>query len=478
MAYSTGTSTGPDDLLDKLRLFLIGTGWSVNKWDDDNTTYVAWSGLIGTGKRLHVQRTATDGTVMYFNLRSVNRGVIFGNYYNSTLKVSGKYYSEITGIGINGSTGYGGALAWDLQTGGPTNGSGASVGACITEISVSTIPAYYFFETGDTVVVVVEYETNKFQFITFGCLEKSGTYTGGQFYFASQCSYYATYRMLADLDYSERLVFLANLSLSQYGAGAVYHNADSVAGWRFLGAAGNSTSGYAGFIQGPAIGPYQSPTGAYSICLGAYAYTRSPNELNALAVLGQALLMTKRADGKFSFIGYPTGIRLCNVEFYAPAEELTIGSDIWKVFPAHTKEAECTNPHFGFAFHKTTGPSSSPSSTASHSPSSSRSASVSSSPSTSVSGSASNTPSVSVSSSPSTSPSGSISTSPSASISASPSSTPSASISSSPSVSISGSPSNTPSVSVSSSPSVSVSSSVSMSPSASISTSPSSSPSA
>ena len=148
-------------------IFLLADGWTVNDHSAD-----------GTGYRLHVQKAVDpSGTIMYFNFRSAI------SEYGST--ITGDNYNHIdlgrtTGIMMNGSTGYDVGESWHEQPGFPVSqdyGSGLSFGMCMSPMSTTAIPAYYFFTSDDSVHIVVETETGKYQFMSFGQLEKQGTYT-------------------------------------------------------------------------------------------------------------------------------------------------------------------------------------------------------------------------------------------------------------------------------------------------------------
>lgn len=354
MAYQTGTSTGPADLLDKLRLFLIAAGWTVNKWDDCNVTYETWTGLDGTGKRLHIQKTATDGTVMYFNLRSTVRGIPFGDHYPTSYQYGGKYYSEITGIAINGSTGYNGSLAWDLQPGGTLNSS-LSWGVCMSEISTTAIPAYYFFQDGDTVIVCVEYTAGKYQWLSFGCVEKQGVFTGGQFFSGSLNSYQPSLQILQTPFSSEQTMFLTvNFDSYTYANGALYLDVDSIAAWRASGDVGSTSSGV-GFRTLILPGLRSNDTdkvwnNSKNTSLATNFNTRSPNFYNALAPFATCYFLVRRSDENLTLLGWPKSIRLINMTNYAPAEEITLSTDTWMVFPEHSKLDN--DPTVGFAIKK------------------------------------------------------------------------------------------------------------------------------
>lgn len=350
MAYETDTATGPDNLLDKLRIWLAANGWSVNSWATDNTTYESWTGLIGTGKRLHVQKTAGDSTVMYFNLRSTVRGIPFEDHSSSQTPISGKYHAEVTGLAINGSTGYSGSNTWDKQPG-YMQSTGGSWGAAITELSTTAIPAYYFYQDGDTVVVCVEYESGKYQWISFGLLEKQGSYTGGQFVAASLNGHWPSYQLL--FDGIDKTSFFCR-AYSMRGDGAVYFNADSLAAWRSNGYMGSkSGDDYAEEIEFPGVIPnHSNPSYQYYNTINSFFISRAPNHYNALAPMVPIYVLGKRTNGNYSLLGWPKSIRMLNCLYYDAAEEYTLGSDVWMVFPGHSKSD--ADARMGFAVKKLT----------------------------------------------------------------------------------------------------------------------------
>jgi len=138
MAYYSGTATGPTDLLDKIRTALVAEGWSENDYSAD-----------GTGYRLHVQKVAqSGGPTMYFNLRSA----VAETGTTLTEDNDGGSDGTVTGILINGSTGYDAGEDWHKQPGYGTNpnDSDRSYAMVMSPMSVSAIPAYYIFFLGDS----------------------------------------------------------------------------------------------------------------------------------------------------------------------------------------------------------------------------------------------------------------------------------------------------------------------------------------
>jgi hypothetical protein len=289
---------------------------------------------------------------MYFNLRSTVRGIPWGDRQTSATLYGGKFRAEVTGLCLYGSTGYNAGLAWDLQPGGTLNGA-LSWGVTMTELSTTAIPAYYFFQDGDTVIVLVEYTAAKFQWFCFGCLEKQGVYTGGQFFSGSLGSYEPTFQYLSAPLTQTMFLTIAYDSLV-YGNGAVYVEVDSQNGWRssgYLGGSGTGT-GYKSLILSGVKANDSTKTSSNSgnNSLIALFFSRSPNFYNALAPFAASYFLLKRSSGNFSLIGWPKSIRHINVTNYNPAEEITLGADTWMIFPEHSKAD--ADPTIGFAVKK------------------------------------------------------------------------------------------------------------------------------
>ena len=333
MAYYSGTATGPTDLLDKIRTALVAEGWTENDYSADETGY-----------RLHVQKVAqSGGPTMYFNFRSAI------NEYNTDITEdndSRENYGKITGICINGSTGYDAGESWDKQPGYSTNSEDNDYSwACVmSPMSVSAIPAYYIFFVGDSVHIVVEITSGKFQFMSFGCLEKQGAYTGGMYFTASMDSDQPYIGYYGPSNYYHPMYF----SAYTYGnpAGAVYVDADSVASWRI------ATTNYE--IAFPCV-VGQTDNSSYSktgIC--SMFWSKAPNFYNNLTAMAPLYIFVLRDDDNYSLLGWPEGVRFLNCTNYSAGQELTYGTDTWKIFHADSLEDDPDNMYCGFAFKKET----------------------------------------------------------------------------------------------------------------------------
>ncbi|HUS74341.1 MAG TPA: hypothetical protein VMY06_14880 [Sedimentisphaerales bacterium] len=335
MSYQAGVSTGPNDLIDKLRIFLLAEGWTVNLF-----------AAIGAGYRLHVQKTAADATVMYFNFRSAiaETGTTLITEDNA-----GGSTGTVTGLLINGSTGYNVAEIWHHQPGKSIDAAAKSMGMCMTQMSTTAIPAYYFFtpdSDSDTVHIAVEVTAGKFQFMSFGMLVKQGIFTGGQFFsasFSSYAPYYEWFGVYGDSWYAPNY-FSGCRAGNKHGA--VYVDVDGTASWRM-----STGETYPEIIWPCVVG--QQANASYSKSgLASFFWSHAPNSYNAMAAMCPIYTLLKRADANYSLIGWPSGVRFLNVTNYDPAEEITYGAETWTVFHADSQQVTPLNMYCGFAFKK------------------------------------------------------------------------------------------------------------------------------
>lgn len=90
---------------------------------------------------------------------------------------------------------------------------------------------------------------------------------------------------------------------------------------------------------------------------------RTPNTFNELTVLFPLHTHAERLAGNvWSYIGEPFDVRGCNIQNVNPKDEITLGSDVWKYFPATAKTGPSvinifnstviSSGYYGYAFRK------------------------------------------------------------------------------------------------------------------------------
>lgn len=354
MSYEHSTASSMHDLLDKLRIFLLAEGWTVNQYAVDSQQYQTHAGLTATGSyRLHVQKIlgpTGDSEMCYFNFRSAERLVLFEASYTSSPSINSRYYGEVRGIGINGSTGYSGAGNWDKEPGAPVDTSNSKgYGGCITEIPLASSFYYWFFTIGDTVAVVVSPSTDEYQFMIFGRLKKTGVYPGGAFYVASCNGYHPSYSYWSTSggkfagNRTSLLTMSLAASVTAYGSAAVQLTLDGASEWRHNGYPGLGST-YASCIIPVQYTQYNDLTVSSDWrFIGWPALRATPNTLNAGCPMIPWHIVIKNAASRWQYVGEVEGLRVINCTPYAGGETFVLGAtggDTWMVFPQHRKSAD------------------------------------------------------------------------------------------------------------------------------------------
>ena len=282
MAYVEQSSVANvADVINRIATFAAANGWTVER-----------NNLSGA------QRTVTlckAGVSDYIHL------------YNTTLAY----------IRMRVSVGYDGALAPNLQP----NVSPES----FTTLEDGPYPKLFMFASGDQVWVSLAIARNaEYRHLTFGVLEKAGVYTGG--------------------------TYTGNTVWGQGDWGTI--------GGSNVGPLGNFGSGVASGHARVDI-PDDSRVNAFYSIGGTPAITAVTSDLG-VDLGGEASAMVLRADrnafsgrsilhpiglyvprtGSFTYyspLGVAQDVRLCSLNKLEPEQEITIGSDVYKIFPLVAK---------------------------------------------------------------------------------------------------------------------------------------------
>lgn len=282
MAFQTGTSTGPADLISKLATFAAANGWTVSP--------------------------ATNGSVFINAARDLYFGVAAGTFT----------------IFVKGATGYSAGATWDNQPGGsPDALSPTQVNDCGGPHKL-----YYFFGTEQYLHVVIEVVTNKFKHFVFGQLEKNSTYTGGAYFDGSFHDMTGGINTNFPDASPHRYLFDTFGNGATGGTGRIRVDIDGKTNnWMNYGSSG-AFSTESNMVKGATRTQYS---------LMAALQIASPNSFNQRTVLTPILIAAARGSGLFSLIGAPKDLRLVNMRDFNPGQIMTIGSDEWYVFPQTQK---------------------------------------------------------------------------------------------------------------------------------------------
>lgn len=270
--YSTGTASGPKAVLQALATFATSAGWTI----DFNNTYT------GVGWWL-----------------AVHKGSCYLNFVADTADQN---------VYLYGATGYSSGSSFSAQPGTSPN----SYNVCNSGSGPYT--GYHFFSTSGSAAylhVVIEKSAGIFAHFQGGALNAIGGAAPCIYIQATNWSYGGAYCSFPDGSGGEFPWSNA------YPYGYVGVTVDGTFGWF---KPNNSSPSRANW-------PFQQSLAADSI-------TKSPNTFNGLAPLFPIQCFVERAVGNlWAYVGDAPDLRAVNIKNNNPKDEITIGSDTWKIFP-------------------------------------------------------------------------------------------------------------------------------------------------
>lgn len=308
MAYETGSATSRDDLLGKLRIFLVANGWTQDYWAAE-----------GAGYRLHVHKDT-----VYANFRTSA---------GAETILTTTYTSANTWFAMNISTGYDGTKHWSLQPGAPYHGApGKYPGSLASGFLITgSIISYYFFAQDNSFDVVAEISSGVFRSMHAGELTKFGSYTGGMYMTSHIALTYdrefnSVFTMLSDF-YSPTFVSFDD------GSGLTWFS-----NTHWMG------TGHALSI------PYSqenSPTTTKCYAGAVTSLLAVPPTTEGSTIL-LPLYYGALQNPYIWPLGYVPHVRICRGDYVANAQEWVLGSDTWMLF----KTAFCGTTTLAIAIKK------------------------------------------------------------------------------------------------------------------------------
>ena len=317
MAYQTGTATTSNDLLDKLRLFVIAQGWTVNRWVS-----------AGSGNELCIQNGSS-----YFNFRS---------YSNETVVICGTSTASKYGIGLNGSDAYSAGLTWDRQTGYPIRAS-ASAGVDQIQAYVPFITnfgpfsSYHFLSpNSNNIHVEIEVTTGCYLRFGFGSLDlfNSSAAGGGRYFYGPGSDGSLTFTGSSSSWLGANIESGYTLEEVPFRGASISANFGQIGS--FLRAAFDSFDGWCSSTNSPTNNRTNQACQGGG-CHDKVLYNSGANSINGIGILTPNVISINRSDINLSPVGTIPGLRFMDMTRYLPGEEFTIGLDTWKVFPWYQK---------------------------------------------------------------------------------------------------------------------------------------------
>lgn len=278
MSYATGTANNPTDLLQQLATFAAAQGWTV----DRNASY-----LTNYWMALH------NGA----------------SYFNFATEATAKSFL------VTGATGYNSANT-------PTTQPGGSPQATYTLGIVGPYTAYYFFAGSTYIHIVIEVNAGLFLIMMIGQMPAAGGISDAVFVQGTNWSVNSGAPNQPD-SAANNAPFFYNSQITKNMIGATV---DSTFRW----------------FQDPSVGAsparYQAPLRSQGVL--ATLLQRAANTFNGLTVLLPLPIFVERGVGNiYSFAGIVPGLRAINVANINPKDEVTLGGNTYKQFPAIAKTA-------------------------------------------------------------------------------------------------------------------------------------------
>ena len=204
---------------------------------------------------------------------------------------------------------------------------------------------YWFFSYSKSAFIVIEKPSGRFSYLSFGELEKTNDYVGGQYCFGK-------HRVSAD-PASVNISFIGSPFLSSGTSSALFYveNVDGSSGWSralaqpTLSAAGNIIPMIIGDTMQKMKTIWQTAPSAYS----------SQPVLFPIGLIMTRDGVNNSATTPFSLMGMFQNLNFINMYGLISGSTYTIGADEYKVFPMHEKAnaipfgSPSTSGNLGFA---------------------------------------------------------------------------------------------------------------------------------
>lgn len=328
MAYSTGTSSSPSNLLDNLRAFLNSNGWTVT-----------WRFQIaqGTWRWLHA-----------------TKGGLFFNFWEQLSLLEANRSVSPNNVFCNYATSYNSSAEPFAQP-----GCNDAVGA-----NAITPPytAHHFFDgtgaSGPYVYCALEIGAGEFAHFGVGILNKAGAYSGGEF----ACGTIWVYGIAVGAN-------VQNNPVSSQNAWP-FSDHHTFNGW-----AGNRPNGTVvrcpDALSGTHFNACQSAPAGVALRCGSPTFYSTNRSLGGgpqwllwqqptIPSIATAVLITPHCFGESvasnsRYIGHPPGLRHIALDFLSPGDEVVLGAETWKVFPLKRKGSISEIPlsgNYGLAYLK------------------------------------------------------------------------------------------------------------------------------
>lgn len=286
MAYSEQTSIADAaGIILRIANFAASAGWTVERND-----------LAGANRTVTIRK---PGVTDYIHI----------------------YNTAATSILMRISVGYDGLLP-------PPSQPNVS-GECLTSIEAGPYPKLFLFAGGDWLWVAIGVAlSGEYRHMAIGMLDKAGAYDGGTYIDGSHWGGSSSWA-----SFSGNHVPFQNTSGGQSNVGRVRADSTTDGRTNFF-----FTFGVSSYSPSPvdALTEFGNDTGGRA---SASIIRADDNAFSGRSVFHPLPVYVARTGSTtyYSPIGVVPGVRLCSTQKFEPEQEVTIGTDVYKVFPCVAK---------------------------------------------------------------------------------------------------------------------------------------------
>jgi hypothetical protein len=296
MAYQTGTATGIDDLVDKIRIFLNAQGWTIDKWVAPSSGYDAELYVSNGEVYVSMDTNKQSGTQAYHGVTQV---------------IDRPYLRAWINGGFNTS------LAVDNQPNNDPNNYPAEADWLLEPMTV-----YHFFEDDIYFHCVVETIPGEYVHFGWGQVEKLGTFNYGTYVYGTKWAQSSSY--IDEYASGQHCTPLAGyIGEATNYCSKIMHDIEGVLTHYRISSSGGIYKGY---------GP-----GRFGI-MSHDLWSVGPNNFNGLTTLQPPWVFTEAPSSLIRPVGQIKDMRSINVKAFSPGDTWTIGGDTWYIFPTVTKK--------------------------------------------------------------------------------------------------------------------------------------------
>src|SRR5574343_105900 len=341
MAYQSGSSVTISALMDAVKAFAVANSWTLAV-DDTYTLAFAGSGVTHSSNQSMALQYGGNDSFSGAAASAVARRLVLSNGAACFTLLA---YTQ-TGYKNQQAGSFNYIEIWSAES----YVAGAANAAAVTNnrklalcgaLAAGPVTAYHLFGSASYLHLVVEETAGQYRHLSIGSVEKYGSWTGGAY---AQASWWTEFAGQATGLGSapNRLPFGADLcdwpSAASFYQG-VRADIESANLWVGLMQIPSSDmeSGRYGLTPWPAYARRADPQASDDNGLLAQWYDFTPLSWSGAAPLAPLEVSVGLSNGYWALLGAFPGMRYCNMSNLAPGDEITLGSEVWKVLPVFGK---------------------------------------------------------------------------------------------------------------------------------------------